>query len=64
MLSIILVLNQCYLASHDTSSNHILRFMSMTMLLYMVKVMKIHIRNSGSYDSKVITMIADLTAGA
>ena len=54
---------QCYLASHDASQYHILRFSGNDNTFIYGEGSDLSVPNSGSYDSKVITMIADLSAG-
>ena len=53
---------QCYLANHD-GNYHILRFTGNDNSFVYGEGNDLSVPNSGSYDSKVITMIADLAAG-
>jgi len=53
---------QCYLASHD-GNYHILRFTGNDNSFVYGEGNDLSVPNHGSYDSKVITMIADLAAG-
>ncbi len=54
---------QTYLASHSASDYHILRFSGNDNTFIYGEGNDLSVPNSGSYDSKVITMIADLAAG-
>jgi len=54
---------QCYLASHTASDYHILRFSGNDNTFIYGEGNDLSVPNSGSYDSKVITMITDLAAG-
>ena len=54
---------QCYLANHDTNY-HILRFTGNDNSFVYGEGNDLSVPNHASYDSKVITMIADLAAGA
>jgi hypothetical protein len=54
---------QCYLASHSASAYHILRFTGNNNAFVFGEGNDLSVPNSGSYDSKVITMIADLAVG-
>lgn len=54
---------QCYLASHSASAYHILRFSGNDNTFIYGEGNDLSVPNSSSYDSKVITMIADLAAG-
>ena len=54
---------QCYLASHSDSAYHILRFTGNDNAFVFGEGNDLSVPNSGSYDSKVITMIADLAVG-
>lgn len=53
---------QCYLANHDTNY-HILRFSGNDNSFIYGEGNDLSVPNHGSYDSKVITMIADLAVG-
>ena len=55
---------QCYLSSHSASAYHILRFSGNDNTFIYGEGNDLSVPNSSNYDSKVITMIADLAAGA
>ena len=55
---------QCYLASHTNSAYHILRFTGDNNAFVYGEGNDLSVPNSSLYDCKVITMIADLAAGA